>query len=144
MCAILGGCQGARTRPRGTAADTALRGCLVCGLGVVDARWSVSEQVWSAYSPNPRALGGSPRPDVPWLDGYLGASCYYAVEASGGTLGATAMERPLPTFLGCPRHVLSANELGGLRGWAVISPEARNAKPWEHMDLLRISDELRG
>jgi len=140
--------------PEGTEFRTALRGCLLCGVGSVLATRRHAGIAWGPLrGAEPGSLGGQRRPEMVY--GYLCPVCSRAATQAGPGLGPTAMEKAFFAFLGTQpseRPARDADLFGrrtvqveGLRAWAVLSDGTQpNESPWAHVpDLNGLADELR-
>lgn len=134
--------------PSGDGYEVAVRGCLLCGIGTVNALSSQERDVWGPLrSAVAATLGGRGRPEP--IYGYLCPTCRSATERAGGALGPTAMERAVFDHLEVdPRRLPGGPgewgqelpQIDGLQAWCVLpgSP-APNPAPWAHVEGL---DEL--
>lgn len=140
--------------PEGTEYRTALRACLLCGVGSTLATRKTAAVIWGPLrGAEPGTLGGQRRPDM--IYGYLCPMCSRAAAQAGPGLGPTAMEKAFFAFLGTTPRERPADQadlfgrttvqVEGLRAWGVL-PEgtAPNMAPWAHVpDLDALADELR-
>jgi hypothetical protein len=125
----------ARTeQPRlyGPPADTPHRGCLLCGIGAIQALPSQSGAIWTAEFFNPSSVGGPNGTTI--VRGYTCPACSRAIEGAG-SIGATAMERSLVRHLGVVQRGPVVPELVGLRAW-VVAAARPNTIAWGHLGDL--------
>ncbi|GAB6858503.1 hypothetical protein [Microbacterium xylanilyticum] len=118
--------------PLGPPADSARRGCLLCGVAAADA--------WEALSASTRALGG--RPSAGAVEGDVCGRCS-DVLADVGSVGQTAMRRALLQHLGMTRtFALDAIDMRVI-GWGAL-PDGTppNAEPWAHVDADALRRDL--
>jgi hypothetical protein len=140
--------------PEGNNFRTALRGCLLCGVGTTLATRKTSAVAWGPLrGAEPGTLGGKRRPDM--IYGYLCPSCSRAAAQAGPGLGPTAMEKAFFAFLGttprerpaddADRYGRTTVQVEGLGAWGVLpTGTAPNPTPWAHVpDLDALADELR-
>lgn len=140
--------------PEGTEFRTAMRGCLLCGVGAVSAMRKQTEYVWGPLrAAAPGLLGGRRRPDD--LYGYLCPTCSRAVASIGPGLGPTGMEKALFAFLEVrppelpqgqvPEFGRTTVQVDSLRAWCALPPGTEpNVTPWAHVTGLGdLARELR-
>lgn len=140
--------------PEGTEYRTALRGCLLCGVGTILATRRTAAVAWGPLrGAEPGTLGGQRRPDM--IYGYLCPMCSRAASQAGPGLGPTAMEKAFFAFLGTTPRERPADhadlfgrttvQVDGLRAWGVLpGGTAPNRSPWAHVpDLEALAAELR-
>ncbi|MBF4591267.1 hypothetical protein [Curtobacterium sp. VKM Ac-1395] len=140
--------------PEGTEFRTAMRGCLLCGVGAVSAMRNQVEYVWGPLrAADSGLLGGRRRPDD--LYGYLCPRCSHAVASIGPGIGPTGMEKALFAFLEVQPPVLPAGhtpkfgqttvQLENLRAWCTLpTGTGPNVTPWAHVpDLGTLARGLR-
>lgn len=132
--------------PEGTEFRTALRGCLLCGVGAVSAMRKQVAYVWGPLrAANPGLLGGRRRPDDVY--GYLCPVCSRAAASIGPGIGPTGMETALFAFLEVQPPSLPEGQSGNfgqhttqvenLQAWCVLpAGTAPNATPWAHVSGL--------
>ncbi|WP_336628281.1 MULTISPECIES: hypothetical protein [unclassified Microbacterium] len=121
--------------------DGSPSGCLLCGVGAVQAFREDAESVWTLMSADSATIGGRPMPDT--LDGVVCARCDAAIDRAQG-VGQQAMALSVRDLLGMPRYLRSLEHIDGLIGWAALPKGARpNAEPWAHIDLSQIRELAR-
>ncbi len=106
------------------------RGCLLCGVGTVEALKSRAESAWGnrRWQASVLSLGGSLGPEATY--GYLCLTDTRVVTEVGG-LGPTAVERAFTTYLGEP--LLIGWELTNVSAWISLpAGTPPNAEPWAH------------
>ncbi|MFB4350425.1 hypothetical protein [Microbacterium sp. CR_7] len=117
-------------------------GCMLCGVGAVQAFRADADSVWTLMSADSASIGGPGRADT--LDGVVCPRCDHAIDQAHG-VGQSAMTLSVRSFLGVPAHLRSLDNLDGLIGWAALpARSAPNREPWGHLDLgaLRASADL--
>lgn len=108
-------------------------GCMLCGVGAVQALREDAESVWTLMSADAVTIGGRGQADS--LDGVVCPRCDLAIDAAHG-VGQSAMTLSLRAFLGLPTWLRSLDDFGPLVGWAALpSGTAPNREPWGHLDL---------
>ncbi|MDQ0612782.1 hypothetical protein QF046_000423 [Microbacterium sp. W4I4] len=60
-----------------------------------------------------------------------------AIDPADG-VGQTALRKSVRVFLGLPSYLRSLEHIEGLVGWAAL----RNAKPWDHIDLSELHNNV--
>ncbi|MGN7190939.1 hypothetical protein [Curtobacterium sp. SAFR-003] len=132
--------------PEGTEFRTALRGCLLCGVGAVSAMRKQAPFVWGPLrGADPGLLGGRRGPNDVY--GYLCPMCTRAVASVGPGIGATGMEQALFTFLEVapptlpedkvPEFGQTTVQLPRLQAWCALgSGTTPNVTPWAHVHGL--------
>lgn len=119
--------------PLGPPADSARRGCLLCGVD--------RSESWEALTASTRSLGG--RPSAEPIEGDTCAACS-DVLYDVGSIGQTAMKRALLAHLGVAHSfAVDAVEMT-IRGFGAL-PDGTpaNHSPWAHLDLEAIRRDLR-
>lgn len=113
--------------------DGSPSGCMLCGVGAVQAFRDDAESVWTLMSADSASIGGPGRADS--LDGVVCPRCDLAIDQAHG-VGISAMTFSVRSFLGVPSHLRSLENIDGLIGWAALpSGTAPNREPWAHLDL---------
>ncbi|WP_341974208.1 hypothetical protein [Microbacterium sp. LWO13-1.2] len=108
-------------------------GCMLCGVGAVEALREDAESVWTLMSADSASIGGPGRADS--LDGVVCPRCDLAIDQAHG-VGISAMTLSVRSFLGLPSYLRSLDNIDGLIGWAALpSGTAPNRRPWAHLDL---------
>lgn len=108
-------------------------GCMLCGVGTVQALRADAESVWTLMSADSATIGGPGRADS--LDGVVCPRCDLAIDQAHG-VGISAMTFSVRSFLGVPLHLRSLTNIDGLIGWAALpAGTAPNREPWAHLDL---------
>ncbi|WP_292774944.1 MULTISPECIES: hypothetical protein [Microbacterium] len=108
-------------------------GCMLCGVGAVEAFREDAESVWTLMSADSASIGGPGRADS--LDGVVCPRCDHAIDQAHG-VGISAMTLSVRSFLGVPSHLRSLDNIDGLIGWAALpAGTAPNREPWAHLDL---------
>ncbi len=120
--------------------DGSPSGCLLCGVGAVQAFREDAGEVWTLMSADSATIGGRPMPDT--LDGVVCARCDAAIDRAQG-VGQQAMALSVRDFLGMPHFLRSLEHIDGLIGWAALPKGTRpNAEPWAHIDLTLIRESV--
>lgn len=113
-------------------------GCMLCGVGAVQALREDADGVWTLMSADSASIGGPGRADS--LNGVVCPRCDYAIDQAHG-VGISAMTFSVRSFHGVPAHLRSLHNLDGLIGWAALPPgTAPNREPWSHLDLGELRD----
>lgn len=122
--------------PLGPPADSARRGCLMCGVA--------TSTVWEAAIASARALGASASPG--WLDPIEGDVCGRCADvlAEVGAVGQTALRRALLGHLGAAHtFATDAVEMRVLAWGALPAGTCPNREPWGHLDLAALRRDMR-
>lgn len=113
-------------------------GCMLCGVGAVEAFRDDAESVWTLMSADSASIGGPGRADT--LDGVVCPRCDLAIDQAHG-VGISAMTLSVRSFLGVPSHLRSLDNIDGLIGWAALPPGSTpNSEPWGHLDLAELRE----
>ncbi|MCK8468093.1 hypothetical protein M0722_12895 [Microbacterium sp. KSW4-16] len=113
-------------------------GCMLCGVGTVQAFREDAESVWTLMSADSASIGGPGRADS--LDGVVCPRCDLAIDQAHG-VGISAMTFSVRSFLGVPSYLRSLETIDGLIGWAALpAGTAPNREPWDHIDLAELRD----
>ncbi|MGX1694077.1 hypothetical protein ACWIBQ_01660 [Microbacterium keratanolyticum] len=118
--------------PLGPPADSARRGCLLCGVA--------ASTVWEALTASTRSLGGRPSPEA--VEGDVCSACSDAL-VDVGSVGQTSLRRALLQHLGMTRtFALDAIEMA-IVGWGALpNGTPPNAEPWAHVDVAALRRDL--
>lgn len=119
-----------------------LAGCLLCGIGTLTLKESDARAAWGSQRlAEPGQLGGRIRPEP--LKGYLCPVCRDSVQATGGSVGMSAMERAVLKHLGYRVAGGRIESWPAVRAWAALRPGTKpNAAPWAHLDLSAVARGL--
>ncbi len=118
--------------------DGSPSGCMLCGVGAVQAFREDAESVWTLMSADSVSIGGPGRADS--LDGVVCPRCDHAIDQAHG-VGISAMTLSVRSFLGLPSYLRSLENIDGLVGWAALpSGTAPNRESWAHLDLGELRD----
>ena len=113
-------------------------GCMLCGVGAVQAFRDDADSVWTLMSADSASIGGPSRADT--LDGVVCPRCDHAIDQAHG-VGISAMTLSVRSLLGVPAHLRSLDHIDGLIGWAALpAGAAPNKEPWGHLDLRELRD----
>lgn len=120
--------------PLGPPQDSALRGCIMCGVDRAD--------VWEAIVASRRALGGSVSPG--WMEPIeadLCGACADAVVAEG-SIGRSAMLRSLFGHLGIERRNIAEVAEVYVVGFGAVAGAKPSSTPWAHVDAPALREDL--
>lgn len=132
--------------PEGNEFRTALRGCLLCGVGTATAMRNQASFVWGPLrGADPGLLGGQRLPHD--IYGYLCPTCARAVASVGPGIGPTGMEKALFAFLEIAPPELAEDkvaefgrttvQVSHLRAWCALpAGTPPNVTPWAHVSGL--------
>lgn len=129
-----------RPAPIAPPRSSALRGCVMCGVGTVVALPSRSHEAWSETYVSASALGAG-NGAAGAVDGFTCPACTAAIASTDGP-GVAALEAAVLAFVGYERRSLTPPTIHGLRGWALVEGARPNARPWGHVDLAGLRRSL--
>jgi hypothetical protein len=119
-----------------------IRGCGFCGIGAVIGKESATHAIWGDEYRLPLASLGGRGGEVL---AHLCPVCRPSLLASGNAVGLPAAWLSAIRFRGYePRSSAGVVSLSGVAPWAVLSQHAQpNERPWEHIDLAALDNELK-